>query len=181
MNQTSHELQLAASVSGQGVKGALPAPGVRSGLDPLVSSLTPFASRFVDDQPAQHSGLGPVPTQNLLVTGGTFVSLSGGLCVNNFTIIVHRSRPRTILSIIYIVYNLPADTGEMQTKIRVPHKPNSSPLFTGRKDILDKLGNIFVHCANSRLVSRRSCLLWGMGGIGKTQISLKFIEEMSDR
>ena len=91
------------------VKGALPAPGVimraesgltKSGLDPLVSLLTPYASWFVDDQPAQHSGLGPFPTQNLLITGGTFVSLSGGLCVNNFTIIVHRSRPRTIMSII---------------------------------------------------------------------------------
>ena len=81
----------------------------------------------------------------------------------------------------YNVHNLPADTGEVQTKIPVPQKPNSSPLFTGRKDILDKLGNIFVHSANSRLVSRHSCLLWGMGGIGKTQISLKFIEEMSDR
>jgi hypothetical protein len=30
-------------------------------------------------------------------------------------------------------------------------------------------------------MSRRSCLLWGTGGIGKTQICLKFIEEMSDR
>jgi GTPase SAR1 family protein len=27
-------------------------------------------------------------------------------------------------------------------------------------------------------MSRRSCLLWGMGGIGKTQVSLKFIEKM---
>ena len=30
-------------------------------------------------------------------------------------------------------------------------------------------------------MSRRSCLLWGTGGIGKTQICLKFTEEMSDR
>ena len=105
MNQTSHELQVAASV-----KGAVPAPGVimrasesgltKSELDPLVRFLTPCASRFVDDQPAQHSGLGLFPTQNLLITGGTFVSLSGGLYINNFTIIVHRSRPRTIMSII---------------------------------------------------------------------------------
>ena len=100
MKQTSHELQVAASVSGLAVQGALPAPGVimqaesgltKSGVDPLVSLLSPCASRFVDDQPTQHSGLGPVPTQNLLVTGGTFVSLSGGLCVNNLTIIVHRT------------------------------------------------------------------------------------------
>ena len=109
MNQTSHELQVAASVSGLVVKGALPAPGAimraeseltKSGPDPLVSLLTPSASRFVDDQLAQHSGLGRKRIQNLLVTGGTFVSLSGSLCVNNFTIIVHRSRPRTIMSII---------------------------------------------------------------------------------
>ena len=106
MNQTSHELQVAASVSGLAVKGALPAPApgvtmraesglTKSELDPLLASC---ASRFVDDHPAQHSG--PFPTQNLLITGGTFVSLSGGLCVNNFTIIVHRSRPRIILPII---------------------------------------------------------------------------------
>jgi tetratricopeptide (TPR) repeat protein len=30
-------------------------------------------------------------------------------------------------------------------------------------------------------MSRHSCLLWGTGGIGKTQICLKFIEEISDR
>ena len=64
-------------------------------------------------------------------------------------------------------------------KIPVPQKPNPSPLFTGRKDVLDKLGKIFVDRTNNR--PRRSCLLWGMGGIGKTQICLKFTEEMSDR
>ena len=112
MNQTSHELQVAAPVSGLAVEGALPAPDVimraesgltNPGLEPLVSLFTPCASRFVDDQPAQNSGLGPFPTQNLLITGGTFVSLSGGLCVNNFTIIVHRSWPRTIMSIISLL------------------------------------------------------------------------------
>ena len=105
---------MAASVSGLAVKEAVPAPGVitraesglmKSELDPLVRLLTPCASRFVDDQPAQHSGLGPVPTHNLLVTGGTVVSLSGDLCVNNFTIIFHRSRPRTI--IIMSIISLP--------------------------------------------------------------------------
>ena len=64
-------------------------------------------------------------------------------------------------------------------KIPVTYRPNSSPLFVGRKDILDKLRKIFIHCSDSSLMSRRSCLLWGTGGIGKTQICLKFIEEMS--
>ena len=60
-------------------------------------------------------------------------------------------------------------------------KPNSSSLFVGRKDILDKLWKIFIPCAERELILRRSCLLWGTGGIGKTQICLKFIEELSDR
>jgi hypothetical protein len=64
-------------------------------------------------------------------------------------------------------------------KIRVPQNPNPSPLFTGRKDVLDKLRKIFAGRTNSR--PRRSCLLWGMGGIGKTQVCLKFTEEMFDR
>ena len=60
-------------------------------------------------------------------------------------------------------------------------KPNSSLIFTGRKDILDKLGKIFAPRTDIRQMSRRSCLLWGLGGIGKTQICLKFTEERSDR
>jgi GTPase SAR1 family protein len=62
--------------------------------------------------------------------------------------------------------------------IPVTQMPNSSPIFTGRQDVLDVLEKIFIHQVSSRL-SRYSCLLWGMGGIGKTQICLKFIEEMS--
>ena len=66
-------------------------------------------------------------------------------------------------------------------KIPVLQKPNSSSLFVGRMDVLDRLWKIFIHCADSKLMSRCSCLLWGTGGIGKTQICLKFIEDMSDK
>ena len=58
-------------------------------------------------------------------------------------------------------------------------KPNPSSLFVGRKDVLDKLWKIFLHSADSKLMLRHSCLLWGTGGIGKTQICLKFLEEVS--
>ena len=58
--------------------------------------------------------------------------------------------------------------------------PNSSPIFTGRQDVLDKLQKIFIDQVTNKL-SRQSCLLWGMGGIGKTQICLKFVEEMSHK
>ena len=63
----------------------------------------------------------------------------------------------------------------------VTRRPNSSSLFVGRKDVLDKLQKIFTQLADGKLMSRRSCLLWGTGGIGKTQICLKFIEEMFGR
>ena len=63
----------------------------------------------------------------------------------------------------------------------VTQMPNSSPIFTGRQDVLDKLEKIFVHKVTSKLMLRQLCLLWGMGGIGKTQICLKFIEEMSHK
>ena len=59
---------------------------------------------------------------------------------------------------------------------QIPVSQRLSPFFIGRKDVLDKLRKIFF-----RTGRRRSCFLWGMGGIGKTQICLKFIEEMSDR
>ena len=74
---------------------------------------------------------------------------------------------------------LPTNTRERHMKTPVLQKPNPSSLFVGRKDVLDKLRQIFIHCADSKLMSRCSCLLWGTGGIGKTQICLKFIEEMS--
>ena len=128
MNQTS--LQVVASVSGLAVQGAVPAPNfitraesglTKSELNPLVRLLTPCASRFVDDQLPQHSGLAPYPNaQNLLITGGTFVSLSGGLCINNFTIIVHRSRPRTIMSIISLLIPAKCRRRSVYTKNQTP-------------------------------------------------------------
>ena len=66
----------------------------------------------------------------------------------------------------------------LNTGIPVTQIPNSSPMFTGRQDVLEKLEKIFTHQI-SRPMSRQSCLLWGMGGIGKTQICLKFIEKTS--
>jgi len=66
---------------------------------------------------------------------------------------------------------LPANT---ERKIPVLQKPNSSSLFVGRDSVLDQLRKIFIHSPDSKLMIRHSCLLWGTGGIGKTQICLKF-------
>ena len=71
----------------------------------------------------------------------------------------------------------PVNTGGV---VPITQMPNSSPIFTGRQDVLDNLERIFIHQVTSRLL-RQSCLLWGMGGIGKTQICLKFVEKMSHK
>ena len=62
----------------------------------------------------------------------------------------------------------------------IPVKPNLSNRFTGRTDVLTKLKEHFTTGSNDKLRRRKSFLLYGMGGIGKTQICLRFIEEMSD-
>ena len=64
--------------------------------------------------------------------------------------------------------------------LSIPQKPNSSALFTGREDIIEKLKNHFAPQDQGN-TQRKYFLLYGMGGIGKTQICLKFVEEMADR
>ena len=61
----------------------------------------------------------------------------------------------------------------------IPLMPNPSNRFTGRTEVIAKLGRHFSN-TNDSAQKRKFFLLYGMGGIGKTQICLKFIEEMSD-
>jgi hypothetical protein len=64
---------------------------------------------------------------------------------------------------------------------KIEYKPRapSSTNFTGRRDYLTKLRDFFS-AESDGPHRRKSFLLYGMGGIGKTQICLKFIEESSD-
>ena len=61
----------------------------------------------------------------------------------------------------------------------IPLKPNTSNRFTGRTEIITKLKRHFSD-TNDSAQKRKFFLLYGMGGIGKTQICLKFVEELSD-
>src|ERR1700730_19431611 len=75
-------------------------------------------------------------------------------------------------------------SGEISQRISLPkieYKPRapSSPNFTGRRDPLTKLRDFFSAESDGPL-RRKSFLLYGMGGIGKTQICLRFAEENSD-
>lgn len=59
--------------------------------------------------------------------------------------------------------------------------PNPSTRFTGRTEAIAKLKRYFFSNTNDAVQKTKFFLLYGMGGIGKTQICLKFVEEMSDR
>jgi len=63
--------------------------------------------------------------------------------------------------------------------IAYKHQPLSSRRFTGREGPLKKLLDYFSP-RTERPQCLRVYLLYGMGGIGKTQICLKFIEESSN-
>ncbi|KIK00792.1 hypothetical protein K443DRAFT_99679 [Laccaria amethystina LaAM-08-1] len=59
--------------------------------------------------------------------------------------------------------------------------PNPSTRFTGRTEAIAKLKGHFFTDTNDAVQKRKFFLLYGMGGIGKTQICLKFVEEMYDK
>ena len=62
----------------------------------------------------------------------------------------------------------------------VAQRPNSSPLFTGCEDVLKRLMDHFAPQGQGDRC-RKSFLLYGMGGVGKTQICLKFVEKVAGR
>ena len=62
----------------------------------------------------------------------------------------------------------------------IPLMPNPSNRFTGRTEVIAKLEGHFSNGDDSAQ-KRRFFLLHGMGGIGKTQICLKFVEGMCDQ
>ena len=62
----------------------------------------------------------------------------------------------------------------------IPVKPNSSIRFTGRTNVLAQLKEHFTAGSNDKVRCQKFFSLYGMGGIGKTQICLRFMEDMSD-
>jgi Holliday junction resolvasome RuvABC ATP-dependent DNA helicase subunit len=83
----------------------------------------------------------------------------------------------TIVGLVQINYNV---VNAMTSDAVIPLKPNSSTRFTGRTDVIAKLKEHFTSPSDG-VRTRKYFLLHGMGGIGKTQICLRFVEEMSDQ
>ncbi|KAJ7800540.1 P-loop containing nucleoside triphosphate hydrolase protein [Mycena olivaceomarginata] len=75
------------------------------------------------------------------------------------------------------VNNLNARSAVIQASQIINHCPPPSRIFHGRRDILDKMHHFFTSNAGAQNIY----VLYGLGGIGKTQIALKFIQESSSR
>ncbi|KAJ7315296.1 P-loop containing nucleoside triphosphate hydrolase protein, partial [Mycena albidolilacea] len=67
--------------------------------------------------------------------------------------------------------------GNIQASQIINHCPPPSRIFQGRRDILDKMHSFFT----SDVGIQHIYVLYGLGGAGKTQITLKFINESSSR
>ncbi|KAJ7315288.1 hypothetical protein DFH08DRAFT_790251 [Mycena albidolilacea] len=65
----------------------------------------------------------------------------------------------------------------IQASQTINHCPPPSRIFQGRRDILDKMHYFFT----SDVGIQHIYVLYGLGGAGKTQITLKFINESSSR
>ena len=99
---------------------------------------------------------------------------------------VSRSGPTCVLVCILDMLFAPSLTarlGDIPKRISSPkneykQKTSSSANFTGRRDYLAILRAYFSIKLDEPL-RRKSFLLYGIGGIGKTQICLKFTEENS--
>jgi Cdc6-like AAA superfamily ATPase len=68
----------------------------------------------------------------------------------------------------------------MSQSIPLKAPKNPASLFTGREMYIQKLKEFFDPKNHQGHLTRSSFLLYGMGGIGKTQICLKFIEQAQD-
>ncbi|TFK33838.1 hypothetical protein BDQ12DRAFT_765966, partial [Crucibulum laeve] len=60
-------------------------------------------------------------------------------------------------------------------------KPCSSALFTGQPAYLDRLKHYFSIDNGKDIAPQHSFLIHGLGGMGKTQIALKFAEDISSQ
>ena len=90
----------------------------------------------------------------------------------------NRSRLMTVLNLLQI--NIHNNYGNRTTSDGVMTlMPNPSSRFTGRTEVIAKLKTHFFN-TNGSARKRKFFLLYGMGGIGKTQICLKFVEELID-
>ena len=116
--------------------------------------------------------LGSTSSNAITASDGILFRMSGPTCL-----------PVCIFDM-FIVSGLIAKLDDIPKEISSPmieykRMTSSSANFTGRSEYLVKLRDYFS-VEPDKPLRRKSFLLYGMGGIGKTQICLKFAEENSD-
>lgn len=100
---------------------------------------------------------------NVNAQGSNFWDLGGGQVINNIGQIV-QANTNTV--------PLPDPSYKLM--------PLSSRTFIGRREYLERLEQYFGQEVDQS-PRRKQFLLYGMGGIGKSQISIKFVERNTDR
>ncbi|KAF8161345.1 hypothetical protein B0H34DRAFT_673310 [Crassisporium funariophilum] len=143
-------------------------------VNPLLASIAPLA--ISADSKLETNGLSGTLTKELsieipspvtTVNSPSYFSGANNLFLNNVTF----NAANTIMNV-----GISTEAQSVEDQV-FQQKPNSSQRFMGRKHVLEKLKAHFASRVNG---DRRYFLLYGMGGIGKTQICLKLSEEMSD-
>ena len=77
---------------------------------------------------------------------------------------------------------VPPPVNTVSSPRRSTKPPGPSSMFTGRKDALSRLSEYFDEATTSvACATQRVFVLFGMGGSGKTQIALKFVNEFRTR
>jgi hypothetical protein len=110
---------------------------------------------------------------DIAISGGTFYTLAA-----DTVSVTVRYLPSKLMALDLLQINIHNDNRTTSDGV-IALMPNPSNRFTGRTEVITKLKWHFSK-ANGSAQKRKFFLLHGMGGIGKTQICLKFIEEMSD-
>ena len=58
---------------------------------------------------------------------------------------------------------------------------SSSRLYTGRRELGERLAEVFSHGPWTSLTQQRIFVIAGLGGTGKSEVCLKFAEDQRDR
>ena len=61
----------------------------------------------------------------------------------------------------------------------VPRSP--SRLYTGRREMGERLAGVFAHGSITSLTQQRVFVIVGIGGTGKSEVCLKFAEDQRDK
>lgn len=131
------------------------------------------------------SNCDPMPLNNEIIAGSDpsiriYNNIAGNQ-INNFNPCTSRCSPSAIAAThgCFICHFYIAGPVEGEPDITYKPMPCHNELFTGREVYLDRLRRYFS--PRDKASPRRCLLLYGLGGVGKTQICLKFVEDNTEQ